>query len=83
MTITNVHIYYPSDVTPGTGDLVSQETTAYDLRKVVGWADLDTIASTDRIKVRLEAYNESTLTWPKDEFETAKTLSLTAILGNG
>ncbi len=81
MSITHVHIYFPSSIDPSSGDLVDNETVGYDLRQVVSWSPVSDIgvAETEAVQVRVIGLPfDARIVWPKDEFESAKQASLDA-----
>lgn len=78
MTVSNVHIYYPSQITPVTGVLVAQTVSAFDLRKIICWNDGTAVGATAIVNVRYDFNGSIAQIWPKTEFEAAKTASLAA-----
>lgn len=78
MSISQVHIYYPSPVDLTGATTGSQTTTAFDLRMVISWSNNSTYGS----NVRIRGFPpEVQMFWNKAEFETAKALSLAATGG--
>lgn len=81
MTLTHVHLYYPSDI-DSTGSLSAQVRTWYDLRTVAAAIGGTAIGSLATVVVRLRGFPpETQLLWPRTEFEAAKALSLAATGG--
>lgn len=79
MAVSNVNIYYPSAVTPVTGVLVPQTTSAYDLRKIILWNSAPIVGTTNCVSVLFDQTGTARpAVWPRDEFFTAKQASLDA-----
>ncbi len=78
MTVTSVHIYYPSAITPVTGVLVPQTTSAFDLRQLINWSDSTAVGATTTVQVCFDRNGTVRMTWPKDEFEAAEQASANA-----
>jgi hypothetical protein len=81
MTISNVHIYYPS-IVDAAGDVTTQGVRWYDIRHVITAGDIATRGSTTMVQVAIDglefAYQQQAMQWSKTEFETAKSASLAA-----
>lgn len=78
MTVVSPQIYYPSAITPVTGVLVPQTTSAYDLRKILLWNDSTPVGATATVLVCYDMNGTVRLIWPKAEYEVAKAASLAA-----
>jgi hypothetical protein len=87
--ISNVHIYYPSQIDPTTGDLSAQTVLWYDLRSVVSAVvgrpvGTSVTATVKPIVAGLTFEPQySAMIWPQTEFETAKLASLAAEAATG
>ncbi len=86
MSISHVHIYFPSTIVPGAAELSTQTAQAYDLRKISSWTVGGEIASDDPespwifIQARVEGlpFDGQRIIFEQEEFETAKQASLDA-----